>query len=204
VSQTADLPNVRTLCAFDADGAGPAPARLVAGGVFDLAGAAVVQNIASWGGSVVGPSITQQPSSQTVFSGQPATLQVTATGIGTLAYQWRRNGSALTDGGRISGAHTNTLGIAPAVIADAGQYDVVVTNDCGSVTSTAATLAIQCYANCDGSAVPPVLTANDFQCFLNAFAGGQSYANCDGSVVPPVLTANDFQCFLNVFAAGCQ
>ena len=60
-----------------------------------------------------------------------------------------------------------------------------------------------CYANCDLSAAAPVLTANDFQCFLNAFAMGASYANCDGSTTIPVLTANDFQCFLNAFAAGC-
>ncbi len=49
----------------------------------------------------------------------------------------------------------------------------------------------------------PVLTANDFQCFLNEFAGASSYANCDGSTTSPVLTANDFQCFLNAYAAGC-
>jgi len=64
-------------------------------------------------------------------------------------------------------------------------------------------LGVSCYANCDGSTVAPVLTANDFQCFLNAFASGTAYANCDGSTLPPVLTANDFQCFLNAFAAGC-
>jgi hypothetical protein len=60
-----------------------------------------------------------------------------------------------------------------------------------------------CTTNCDGSSVLPVLNANDFQCFLNAFAAGQSYANCDGSTTPPVLTGNDFQCFLDKFAAGC-
>lgn len=60
-----------------------------------------------------------------------------------------------------------------------------------------------CYANCDGSAISPILNANDFQCFLNRFAAGDSYANCDGSTNLPVLTVNDFQCFLNSFAAGC-
>ena len=54
-----------------------------------------------------------------------------------------------------------------------------------------------CYANCDGQGG---LTANDFQCFLNAFVAGQSYANCDGV---GGLTANDFQCFLDAFVAGC-
>ncbi len=61
-----------------------------------------------------------------------------------------------------------------------------------------------CYANCDESTTMPTLTANDFQCFLNAFAAGDVYANCDGSTTAPVLTANDFQCFLNAFAAGCS
>lgn len=60
-----------------------------------------------------------------------------------------------------------------------------------------------CYANCDGSTGSPVLTANDFQCFLNRYASGACEANCDGSTGSPVLTANDFQCFLNAYAAGC-
>jgi hypothetical protein len=60
-----------------------------------------------------------------------------------------------------------------------------------------------CYANCDGSTTQPMLNANDFQCFINAFAAGSSYANCDGSTTPPILNANDFNCFLNKYAAGC-
>jgi hypothetical protein len=61
-----------------------------------------------------------------------------------------------------------------------------------------------CYANCDGSTAAPVLNVNDFNCFLNRFAAGDSYANCDGSTAPPVLNVNDFNCFLNRFAAGCS
>jgi hypothetical protein len=61
-----------------------------------------------------------------------------------------------------------------------------------------------CYANCDGSTAPPILNTNDFQCFMNKFAAGDSYANCDGSTNPPVLNVNDFQCFVNKFAAGCS
>ncbi len=60
-----------------------------------------------------------------------------------------------------------------------------------------------CYANCDGSSLAPVLTANDFQCFINRFAAASSMANCDESTSMPNLTANDFQCFINAFAAGC-
>ncbi|MBX3375486.1 MAG: CotH kinase family protein [Phycisphaeraceae bacterium] len=71
----------------------------------------------------------------------------------------------------------------------------------GSFTSPS---CVTCYANCDGSSGSPILTANDFQCFLNKFAAGDAYANCDQSTGTPALTANDFQCFLNAYAAGCQ
>jgi hypothetical protein len=60
-----------------------------------------------------------------------------------------------------------------------------------------------CYGNCDESTAPPILNANDFQCFLNEFASGSADANCDQSTAVPVLNVNDFQCFVNRFAAGC-
>jgi hypothetical protein len=64
-------------------------------------------------------------------------------------------------------------------------------------------VAGSCYPNCDNSSSTPLLTANDFLCFLNKFANNDPYANCDGSTGIPSLTSNDFQCFLNKFAAGC-
>ncbi|MFN0130999.1 MAG: beta-propeller fold lactonase family protein [Phycisphaerales bacterium] len=60
-----------------------------------------------------------------------------------------------------------------------------------------------CYANCDGSVVPPVLNVNDFNCFLNKFGAGDPGANCDQSQIPPILNVNDFVCFVNRFSAGC-
>jgi serine protease AprX len=62
---------------------------------------------------------------------------------------------------------------------------------------------VSCYANCDASTTPPVLTANDFQCFLNKFVAGDPYANCDNSTGSPTLTANDFQCFVTRFTEPC-
>ncbi|MFN0133894.1 MAG: GC-type dockerin domain-anchored protein [Phycisphaerales bacterium] len=61
-----------------------------------------------------------------------------------------------------------------------------------------------CPANCDGSTSSPVLNINDFACFLNLYAAGDSRANCDGSTSSPVLNVNDFACFLNAYAAGCS
>ena len=57
--------------------------------------------------------------------------------------------------------------------------------------------------NCDGSTTAPILNVNDFICFNNRFAAGESYANCDASTAPPVLNVNDFICFNNRFATGC-
>jgi len=61
-----------------------------------------------------------------------------------------------------------------------------------------------CYANCDGSVVPPVLNVSDFICFQTKYAAGDPYANCDGSTVPPILNVSDFICFQTRYSAGCS
>lgn len=82
------------------------------------------------------PGISVQPQGQSLAAGGNVTLSVTATGSGPLAYQWRRNSSAVT------GATNNTLTLNPVSINDAGDYSVVVTNRVGSVTSSTATLVV--------------------------------------------------------------
>ena len=59
-----------------------------------------------------------------------------------------------------------------------------------------------CFANCDRSAVEPVLTVADFSCFLTKFAAGDPFANCDDSGAAPQLNVGDFTCFLQRFAQG--
>jgi subtilisin family serine protease len=84
-----------------------------------------------------------------------------------------------------------------------GQPDPLLVRGYGVIDADRA-LRSDCYANCDGSSAAPVLTPNDFQCFLNRFASESPLANCDGSAGTPTLTANDFQCFLNAYADGCS
>jgi glycosidase len=100
-------------------------------------------------------------------------------------FEWRMT---LTD--LSSGQHTLTI----VAFEDSGN---------ASITTYPVNVDRPCYANCDSSTSFPRLTANDFQCFLNRFAAGDTYANCDNSTGSPLLTANDFQCYLNAFAAGC-
>jgi glucose/arabinose dehydrogenase len=83
------------------------------------------------------PGISAHPSSLTVPVGQPATFTVSATGAGTLSYQWQR------DGQNIAGATGPGYTLAPAALADSGaQFRATVTNASGSVTSNAATLTV--------------------------------------------------------------
>ena len=48
-----------------------------------------------------------------------------------------------------------------------------------------------------------MLAGRDDATFLDRYVSGDAYANCDGSTTSPVLSANDFQCFINTFAGGC-
>jgi hypothetical protein len=83
------------------------------------------------------PSVTTQPSSQSVVVGQTATFSVAATGTTPLSYQWQKGTAAIT--GATSASYTT-----PATIsADNGaQFQVVVSNSVGSATSNAATLTV--------------------------------------------------------------
>jgi len=79
--------------------------------------------------NVVGPSITTQPQAQTVFVGDNIRFNVTAGGTLPLSYVWRKNGIDIP--GPNSGAYT----ISNSVVADSGNYSVVITNSAGAVTS---------------------------------------------------------------------
>src|SRR5207237_5831792 len=83
------------------------------------------------------PSITTQPTNQSVTLGQPATFTVVATGTTPLQYQWRKNATAIA-------AATSASYTTPATTAaDNGtMFDVVVSNSAGSVTSTPASLTV--------------------------------------------------------------
>jgi hypothetical protein len=83
------------------------------------------------------PTITTPPANETVNVGQTASFSVTASGTGTLTYQWFKNGTA------IGGATSTTYTTPAAVIGDSGShFTVSVTNSTGTVTSAPATLTV--------------------------------------------------------------
>jgi len=82
------------------------------------------------------PTITTQPSNQSVIVGHGATFTVVASGSG-LSYQWKRNAAD------IPGAKAATYTTPNATLADSGvKYSVQVTNTAGSVSSQSATLLV--------------------------------------------------------------
>lgn len=82
------------------------------------------------------PSLSQQPQSVSVVSGNPVSFSAIAQGSLPLSYQWQ------LDGNEIPGATSATLSIAAAGPTDIGAYTLVVANSSGSVTSAVAELSL--------------------------------------------------------------
>ena len=81
-------------------------------------------------------SIATQPTAVTQCAGTTANFSVSGSGQGTLSYQWRKDGSALT------GETNSTLAVANIATVNAGQYSVIVSGGCGNVTSSNASLTV--------------------------------------------------------------
>jgi predicted Zn-dependent protease len=103
---------------------------------WDGAMASIVLNL-SFGtaGGGTPPSITTQPANQTTTPGGSASFTVAAGGNPT-GYQWSFNGSA------ISGATSATYTLNNVQSANAGNYQVSVSNSAGTVTSSLAMLTV--------------------------------------------------------------
>ena len=85
-----------------------------------------------------GAHITVPPLGLIRASGNSASFAVTALGDLPISYQWRLNGTNLTDDARINGVTTSSLAIADLALSDAGDYEVVVSNLYAAVVSQAA------------------------------------------------------------------
>ncbi len=86
-------------------------------------------------------SISTQPQSIEIGRGKQAVFSVAATGT-ISAYQWYKDGTALSDGGKYAGTTTAQLTITDAAQSEAGSYTVKISGECGDITSGAATLSV--------------------------------------------------------------
>jgi uncharacterized repeat protein (TIGR01451 family) len=115
------------------------------------------------------PAITQQPSSLTVIQGQPVNFSVNASGDAPLGYQWRFNGTPISNG------TSSGYSVAAATPSNAGGYEAVVSNAYGSVTSAVAQLSVL---------VPPTIAAQPTS--QTVIAGGDASFQVNASGTSPL------------------
>lgn len=145
------------------------------------------------------PGITTQPAATSVCTTGTTTFSVVATGATT--YQWRRNGTDLTNVAPYSNVTTATLTITNPALAIAGNFDVIVGNavPC-TVTSTAVALTVNTTVP-TASITPNPATAATGVCYAGtgavtsvswaATAGATSYDVYFGAgSLPGTVTAN--------------
>jgi hypothetical protein len=83
-------------------------------------------------------TITTHPQNATTSPGSTTNFAVAASGTAPLSYQWRFNNSP------IAGATSATLTFSNVQLANAGNYQVVVSNPYESITSAVAMLTVTC------------------------------------------------------------
>ncbi len=130
----------------------PANGTNISIGYFDAFGSIAATNfefglfsnlkVESFTGAGVAPTITSQPTSQTVTAGSTVTFSVTATSPTTLRYQWQKDGVKLVNGGNVSGATTGTLTLTSVAAGDAAFYRCIVLNSSSYTISSTAGLTV--------------------------------------------------------------
>jgi alpha-tubulin suppressor-like RCC1 family protein len=83
-----------------------------------------------------GPVIIQPPVGLTAYTGRDVTLQATAAGAAPLAYQWLLNGT------NVPNATNSSLFLPGVQLANAGSYQLFVSNSIGTVISLPAPVTV--------------------------------------------------------------
>ncbi|MBX3210888.1 MAG: hypothetical protein KF850_02550 [Labilithrix sp.] len=126
-------------------------------------------------GAITQPAVTEQPADVTVDEGESFSLSVVATG-GSLFYQWRKNGDD------VPGANAATFTVPSAALSDAGDYDVVISNAAGTVTSTVAVVTVRPRPDggTSGGSTPAIDGGTDLANGFGLSAGGGA-CSCDAA-----------------------
>ncbi len=148
---------------------------------------------------------------QAVVEGQSATFTVTATGTAPFYYQWAQVVGGITnvlgDGGRFSGADTNSLTITNVALSDAGFYVVTVTNAAGSGAASAPLAVVSLAQAQTNLLVDPSFESGVFDATGKAGwvnFSGSAFANANGfyyDSFTPVSVLDGTNC-LQVYAAS--
>lgn len=110
--------------------------------------------------SATPPSVTAQPSAQTVTAGSTATFTAAFSGTAPITYQWERQpsgGSWSTISGATSASYTTPATTVSGGSANSGdQYRCTATNSAGSITTSAASLTVNAAAGALTITTPPL------------------------------------------------
>ncbi len=97
------------------------------------------------------PAISVPPTNLTLLAGSTANFSALATGSTNLVYQWRKNGTNISNGTGIAGATTTNLTLTAITTNSSGNYNLFVTNIFGVTTSSVASLTV---------VLPPTITSS--------------------------------------------
>jgi len=97
------------------------------------------------------PAISLAPTNLTLLAGSTANFSALATGSANLVYQWRKNGTNISNGTGIAGATTTNLTLTAITTNSSGSYSLFVTNIFGVTTSSVASLTV---------VLPPTITSS--------------------------------------------
>ena len=128
-------------------------------------------------GTNIAPSVTTDPSSQTVAIGSTATFTAAANGAPTPTVQWEMSSNGGSTFSDISGATSTTYSLTAASGENGDEYEAVFTNTAGTATSTPATLTV--------STVPTV-TSNPASQSVNTGQTATFTAAASGTPTPTV------------------
>ncbi|WP_299251930.1 immunoglobulin domain-containing protein [uncultured Cytophaga sp.] len=118
------------------------------------------------------PTISTQPVSKSICVGAAASFSVVASGSG-IAYQWKKDGAILSDGGEITGCQTTMLSLSSTTAADAGVYVCEVSGTCTPVAiSTGATLSLAAGSTIVSQPVSKIICSGNSTVFTCSATGG--------------------------------
>lgn len=119
------------------------------------------------------PAFTVQPQNITNSAGSTVSFAPTVVGTGPLAYQWYYNGNPLSDD---TGA---TLTLTNVTTGEAGFYDLVATNNYGSVTSSVVALVV----TSSGGSTNVVSVCNEAALQAAIAVGGWISIGCSSTIL---------------------
>lgn len=120
-------------------------------------------------------AITEEPTNMNAVAGTTFIASVTAVGGGTLSYQWQFDSTNLTDSETVVGSQSNMLAVSDITPANAGNYQVIVTNIYGCATSSVAMLTLASQLTIFPSAFPTGVVRQAYSVTCSACCGKPPY-----------------------------